>query len=176
VLALIDATGGETMLTLTEYQQRAHRAADYPAHLALHYLIPGLVAQLHEVGGLLMFYEITPSPARRREIIEEYGVCVWFIAEICTVLDIDLMLVAVDKGEEEELSLEASSMAVLQIWLEAIKQTEGDLDTHLRATQQQEQFRYLLLDMLNEINTICRTYLKSKLDEVLRTNLKVIKQ
>lgn len=93
------------MLTINDYQKKAHETADYPSGeiggaVKVDYLYPvmGLSEEAGEVAG--KFAKAVRdsngfiSPERKTEIEKELGDVMWFIAEICTCLDVTLEEVA----------------------------------------------------------------------------------
>ena len=88
------------------YQEKAHETANYPsgtigkeAH-AVDYFYPalGLAEEAGEVAGkfakAVRDNEGVIDEERKREIVKELGDVLWFVAECCTVLRIDMNEVA----------------------------------------------------------------------------------
>ena len=89
-----------------DYQKKAHETASYPygtigkeAH-AVDYIYPalGLAEEAGEVAGkfakAVRDNEGVIDEERKREIVKELGDVLWFVAEICTVLRVDMSTVA----------------------------------------------------------------------------------
>lgn len=93
-------------LTFNEYQAKAHETADYPAGTigadkhAVDYFYPalGLAEEAGEVAGkfakAVRDNQGVVDSERRLEIKKELGDVLWFVAECCTVLNIDMAEVA----------------------------------------------------------------------------------
>lgn len=93
---------------IDDYQRIAHETADYPAPIMLiagqstrmEYTYPalGLAEEAGEVAG--KFSKAVRddkgyiSPERKEEIKKELGDVLWFVAELCTCLDLNLTDVA----------------------------------------------------------------------------------
>ena len=88
------------------YQEKAHDTASYPsgtigkeAH-AVDYIYPvfGLAEEAGEVAGkfakAVRDNEGVIDEERKREIVKELGDVLWFVAECCTVLRVDMDTVA----------------------------------------------------------------------------------
>ena len=88
------------------YQKEAHETASYPygtigkeAH-AVDYIYPalGLAEEAGEVAGkfakAVRDNEGVIDEERKREIVKELGDVLWFVAECCTVLRVDMDEVA----------------------------------------------------------------------------------
>ena len=88
------------------YQKEAHDAASYPygtigkeAH-AVDYIYPalGLAEEAGEVAGkfakAVRDNDGVIDEERKREIVKELGDVLWFVAECCTVLRVDMDTVA----------------------------------------------------------------------------------
>ena len=88
------------------YQEKAHDTASYPsgtigkeAH-AVDYIYPvfGLAEEAGEVAGkfakAVRDNEGVIDEERKREIVKELGDILWFVAECCTVLRVDMDTVA----------------------------------------------------------------------------------
>ena len=88
------------------YQEKAHETASYPygtigkeAH-AVDYIYPalGLAEEAGEVAGkfakAVRDNEGVIDEERKREIVKELGDVLWFVAECCTVLRVDMDTVA----------------------------------------------------------------------------------
>ena len=92
-------------LKIDEYQRKAHETADYPSGTigkdrhAIDYTYPvfGLTEEAGEVSGkfakAVRDNEGVIDEARKMEIVKELGDVCWFVAEICTVLRVDLSFV-----------------------------------------------------------------------------------
>lgn len=93
-------------MNFNEYQKKAHETADYPsgtigkdAH-AVDYLYPafGLAEEAGEVSGKFAKAVRDNSGVidheRKTAIIKELGDVLWFVAELCTVLGVDMNDVA----------------------------------------------------------------------------------
>lgn len=92
------------MLTINDYQKEAHTTASYPvgriAGHDINYIYPvmGLTEEAGEVSGKFAkavcdFHGVI-TDERKTEIVKELGDVMWFIAEICTCLDVTLEEVA----------------------------------------------------------------------------------
>lgn len=89
-------------LKIDEYQRKAHETADYPSGTigkdrhAIDYTYPvlGLTEEAGEVSGkfakAVRDNEGVVDEARKMEIVKELGDVCWFVAEICTVLHVNL--------------------------------------------------------------------------------------
>ena len=88
------------------YQKKAHETASYPygtigkeAHV-VDYIYPalGLAEEAGEVAGkfakAVRDNEGVIDEERKREIVKELGDVLWFVAECCTVLRVDMDTVA----------------------------------------------------------------------------------
>lgn len=93
-------------MDFNSYQEKAHETASYPygtigkeAH-AVDYVYPalGLAEEAGEVAGkfakAVRDNEGVIDEERRREIVKELGDVLWFVAECCTVLRVDMDTVA----------------------------------------------------------------------------------
>lgn len=85
-------------MTFDEYQQAAHATAIYPNEVALAYVTMGLVGEAGEIAnkvkkvyrdhcGIL-------SENDRNAIAGEIGDVIWYIAELASVLELDLSGIA----------------------------------------------------------------------------------
>jgi NTP pyrophosphatase (non-canonical NTP hydrolase) len=89
-------------LTLDEYQYKAHATAVYPdagrgTLSALAYCSLGLAGESGEVANKVKkFLRDGDSPEKRKAISKEIGDCLWYVAQICTELDIELSSLAYD--------------------------------------------------------------------------------
>lgn len=84
------------------YQKAAHEFADYPSGTvgkdchSVDYLYPalGLAEEAGEVAGkfakAIRDNEGVIDNDRKKEIVKELGDVMWFVAELCTVLDVNL--------------------------------------------------------------------------------------
>lgn len=96
------------IINVDDYQKKAHETADYPsayipteflAGVSLDWVYPvaGLSEEAGEVAG--KFAKAVRdengkiSEKRKEEIVKELGDVCWFVAEICTVLHVDLSTV-----------------------------------------------------------------------------------
>lgn len=94
------------MLDFNEYQKKAHETADYPSGTigedrhAVDYIYPafGLSEEAGEVAGkfakAVRDNQGVLDGERRLQIEKELGDVLWFVAELCTVLNIDMGSVA----------------------------------------------------------------------------------
>ena len=87
----------ERIMDFDDYQLLAHRTAVYPAEKGLEYLALGLVGEAGEVANkvkkiLRGDYLFTDEFAG--ELSKELGDVLWYLAEMCTHLDIRLMQIA----------------------------------------------------------------------------------
>ena len=98
------------MLDFNDYQKKAHETADYPKgnivdlkggyENRINYIYPalGLAEEAGEVAG--KYAKAVRDNAgvideeRKQEIIKELGDVLWFVAELCTTLDVALSDVA----------------------------------------------------------------------------------
>lgn len=91
-----------TELKINEYQKKAHETADYPSGTigvdkhAVDYIYPafGLSEEAGEVAGkfakAVRDNQGVIDEERKLEIIKELGDVCWFVAELCTVLHVNL--------------------------------------------------------------------------------------
>lgn len=93
-------------MTPNEYQKKAHETASYPENIVynteddliaeMKWIYPalGLAEEAGEVSGkfakMVRDNECLMSEAKRIEIIKELGDVCWFVAELSTVLGVDL--------------------------------------------------------------------------------------
>ncbi len=89
-------------MTISEYQTKAHETADYPSGTIgkeqhfVEYIYPafGLSEEAGEVAGkfakAVRDNQGVIDEERKKEIIKELGDVCWFLAELCTVLYVDL--------------------------------------------------------------------------------------
>lgn len=94
------------MLDFNEYQKKAHETADYPSGTigvdrhAVDYIYPafGLAEEAGEVAGkfakAVRDNQGVLDGERRLQIEKELGDVLWFVAELCTVLNVDMGSVA----------------------------------------------------------------------------------
>ena len=94
------------MLDFNEYQKKAHETADYPSGTigadrhAVDYIYPafGLSEEAGEVAGKFAKAVRDNQGAldgeRRLQIEKELGDVLWFVAELCTVLNVDMGSIA----------------------------------------------------------------------------------
>ena len=93
-------------LKIDEYQRKAHETANYPsvtigkeAH-AIDYIYPalGLAEEAGEVAGkfakAVRDNQGVLDEERRLQIEKELGDVLWFVAELCTVLNVDMGSIA----------------------------------------------------------------------------------
>ena len=90
------------MLDFNEYQRKAHETADYPSGTigkdqhVVDYIYPafGLSEEAGEVAGkfakAVRDNQGVIDEERKAEIVKELGDVCWFLAEVCTVLHVDL--------------------------------------------------------------------------------------
>ena len=88
------------------YQEKAHETASYPSGTigkeayAVDYIYPvfGLAEEAGEVAGkfakAVRDNEGVIDEERKREIVKELGDVLWFVAECCTVLRVDMNNIA----------------------------------------------------------------------------------
>ena len=87
-------------MTPNEYQKEAHKTSKYPVAIVegneypYAYPVEGLAEEAGEVAGkfakALRDEHGIISNKRKTEIIKELGDVMWFVAELCTLLDADL--------------------------------------------------------------------------------------
>ena len=84
-------------MTISEYQNKAHTFADYKhgnGSIDNAYPILGLAEEAGEVcgkfGKAIRDNHAVIEGERRNEIIKELGDVMWFVAELCTSLDVSL--------------------------------------------------------------------------------------
>ena len=94
------------MLDFNEYQKKAHETADYPSGTigkdrhAVDYIYPALALseEAGEVAGkfakAVRDNQGVLDGERRLQIEKELGDVLWFIAELCTVLNVDMGTIA----------------------------------------------------------------------------------
>lgn len=94
------------MLDFNEYQKKAHETASYPAGAigvdrhAVDYIYPalGLAEEAGEVAGkfakAVRDNQGVLDGERRLQIEKELGDVLWFVAELCTVLNVDMGSIA----------------------------------------------------------------------------------
>lgn len=94
------------MLDFNEYQKKAHETADYPSGTigvdrhAVDYIYPalGLAEEAGEVAGkfakAVRDNQGVLDEERRLQLEKELGDVLWFIAELCTVLNVDMGSIA----------------------------------------------------------------------------------
>ena len=94
------------MLDFNEYQKKAHETADYPSGTigvdrhAVDYIYPafGLSEEAGEVAGkfakAVRDNQGVLDGERRLKIEKELGDVLWFVAELCTVLNVDMGSIA----------------------------------------------------------------------------------
>ena len=105
-LILVKINGRKKKMDFNLYQKEAHETASYPygtigkeAH-AVDYIYPalGLAEEAGEVAGkfakAVRDNEGVIDEERKREIMKELGDVLWFVAECCTVLRVDMDTVA----------------------------------------------------------------------------------
>lgn len=90
------------MLNINDYQKKAHETAAYPSGTigedrhAVDYIYPalGLTEEAGEVAGkfakAVRDNQGVIDEERKIEIVKELGDVCWFIAELCTVLNVNL--------------------------------------------------------------------------------------
>ena len=91
-----------TELKINEYQKKAHETADYPSGTigvdkhAVDYIYPALALseEAGEVAGkfakAVRDNQGVIDEERKLEIVKELGDVCWFVAELCTVLHVNL--------------------------------------------------------------------------------------
>lgn len=93
------------VIKLDDYQKIAHETADYPNGVingtnTVNYIYPALALaeEAGEVAGkfskAVRDYDGYISPERKQEIAKELGDVLWFVAEVCTCLELTLADVA----------------------------------------------------------------------------------
>lgn len=78
-------------MNMTEYQDKTGTTAVYPKEKALEYLALGLVSEAGEVAGkvkkfLRGDYDVVP----RDDLEKEMGDVLWYLAQLCALLGLDL--------------------------------------------------------------------------------------
>lgn len=85
-------------MTFDEYQAAAHETAIYPGSIGLAYVTLGLAGEAGEFANKVKkVYRDdigVVSDEKRALLMMELGGCLWYLAEACTVLGIDLSMVA----------------------------------------------------------------------------------
>lgn len=90
-------------MNFTEYQILAHQTAVYPKEEGIYYTVLGLASEAGEVAGKLKKWirgDIPDGPGLQELLEDELGCTLWYLAEICTVLDIDFNTVAYKNVEK----------------------------------------------------------------------------
>ena len=78
-------------MDFSTYQKAAHKTAVYPKSVGFTYTIYGLVSEVGELAGKLKKRLRGDAQSNFEEAIEkEIGDILWYLSEICTVLDIEL--------------------------------------------------------------------------------------
>lgn len=78
-----------------DYQQQAHKTASYPQDKAMSYLVSGLGSEAGEVmGKYAKFLRGDKQTLNKKELLDEIGDVLWFVAEICNHLEVDMSEVA----------------------------------------------------------------------------------
>lgn len=90
-------------LTFQEYQDRAHQTAVYPKENAETYALLGLLNEVGELAGKFKKYlRGDYSWEDMRDMLgKEAGDVQWYLAEVCTVFDVNLEAIA--EGNLEKL-------------------------------------------------------------------------
>lgn len=84
-------------MELNEYQRLAHKTAVYPQDRAIYYTVLGLVNEAGEVAGKLKKWirgDVPDGPSLPDILEKELGDTLWYLAEACTVLGLDLDQIA----------------------------------------------------------------------------------
>lgn len=86
------------MLNFDDYQKEAYRTAVYLRSIALPYCVMGLAGETGEVSeNIKKLYRddagVLTEP-RRQKIIAELGDVLWYIAALCTEIDVPMSTVA----------------------------------------------------------------------------------
>jgi NTP pyrophosphatase (non-canonical NTP hydrolase) len=90
-------------MELNEYQRLAHRTALYPIDAGITYTVLGLVNESGEVAGKLKKWirgDIPDGPNLTDILEAELGDVLWYLAETCTLLNLDLQQVAYNNIEK----------------------------------------------------------------------------
>ena len=84
------------MITLNDYQARAHETAQYPPGIALEYTTLGLVGESGEIANKVKktLRGDYSQDDIREDLIDELGDVLWYLAEAATVLNTTLEEVA----------------------------------------------------------------------------------
>lgn len=101
------------MIGFNEYQIKAHRTAEYPKELGLVYPVTGLVGEAGEIAekmkkalrnGDLYIMPNGEMSALRPDLqagfVKELGDELWYMAEIATVLGVELLDVAMENNRK----------------------------------------------------------------------------
>lgn len=90
--------GSDLQMGLNEYQTRTSWTAVYPPERALEYLALGLVSEAGEVAGkvkkVIRDHDMTVSTEMRAALKAEIGDVLWYVAQLCTALELNLSTVA----------------------------------------------------------------------------------
>ncbi len=93
-------------MKFNEYQKLAHKTAVYPEEHAFNYVIMGLVSEVGELAGYIKKWirgDYAYAGPDLSDIVEyELGDILWYLAELCTVMNISLEDIA--KSNVEKLS------------------------------------------------------------------------
>jgi len=93
-------------MKFNEYQELAHKTAVYPEERAFNYVIMGLVSEVGELTGYIKKWirgDYADAEPDLPDILEyELGDILWYLAELCTVMNISLEDIA--KSNIEKLS------------------------------------------------------------------------
>lgn len=88
------------MITFMDYQSRTHATAVYPKDISLLYLTLGLAGEAGEVANKIKkIYRDADGivhSERKKDLANEIGDCLWYLSELCNVLNLDFGEVAKD--------------------------------------------------------------------------------
>lgn len=84
-------------MNASEYQKRAHALAIYPQERAVEYVALGLASEAGEVAGKIKKairdgknWTGEERHEHLRAIVAELGDVAWYLAELCTLYDVDM--------------------------------------------------------------------------------------
>ena len=88
-----------------DYQLLAHTTAEYPPVKGLEYLTLKLCSEAGEVAGKVGKHfrgDYDLNQEIKKQLQDELGDVLWYLAELCTYLDVRLMHVAVENTKKLE--------------------------------------------------------------------------
>lgn len=84
-------------MELNEYQNLAMKTAIFPSEMGVYYATLGLAGEAGEIANKVKkFIRDGHTPEKERELRDELGDVLWYVAAVANVLDIDLETVAKD--------------------------------------------------------------------------------